>query len=35
LIGSYALAAHGMLRQTEHIDLLVDPSLENSRYDGP
>ena len=35
LIGGYALAAHGMLRQTEDIDLLVDPSLENSRYDGP
>jgi hypothetical protein len=31
LIGGYALAAHGMLRQTEDIDLLVDPSLENSR----
>jgi len=31
LIGGYALAAHGMIRQTEDIDLLVDPSVENSR----
>lgn len=31
LIGGYALAAHGMARQTEDIDLLVDPSVENSR----
>jgi hypothetical protein len=31
LIGGYALAAHGMLRQTEDIDLLVDPSVDNSR----
>ena len=31
LIGGYALAAHGMVRQTEDIDLLVDPSVDNSR----
>ncbi|HYL89989.1 MAG TPA: hypothetical protein VEU32_14635 [Burkholderiales bacterium] len=31
LIGGYALAAHGMMRQTEDIDLLVDPSVDNSR----
>lgn len=31
LIGGYALAAHGMVRQTEDIDLLVDPAVENSR----
>jgi hypothetical protein len=31
LIGGYALAAHGLLRQTEDIDLLVNPSPDNSR----
>ena len=31
LIGGYALAAHGLVRATEDIDLLVDPSAENSR----
>lgn len=31
LIGGYALAAHGLVRFTEDIDLLVDPSAENSR----
>ena len=31
LIGGYALAAHGLVRATEDIDLLVDPSPENSR----
>jgi predicted nucleotidyltransferase len=31
LIGGYALAAHGLVRATEDVDLLVDPSLENSR----
>lgn len=31
LIGGYALAAHGLTRMTEDIDLLVDPSVENSR----
>jgi Nucleotidyl transferase AbiEii toxin, Type IV TA system len=31
LIGGYALAAHGLNRFTEDIDILVDPSPENSR----
>lgn len=31
LIGAYAMAAHGINRFTEDIDLLVDPSAENSR----
>ena len=31
LIGGYALAAHGMVRQTEDVDILVDPSVDNSR----
>lgn len=31
LIGGYALAAHGLVRLTEDIDVLVNPSVENSR----
>jgi predicted nucleotidyltransferase len=31
LIGGYALAAHGLARLTEDIDILVDPSPGNSR----
>jgi hypothetical protein len=31
LVGGYALAAHGFGRFTEDIDILVDPSPENSR----
>ena len=31
LIGGYALAANGLVRQTEDIDILVEPSAENSR----
>ena len=31
LIGGYALAAHGLVRFTEDIDVLVNPSAENSR----
>ena len=31
LIGGYALAANGLVRQTEDIDLLVNPSADNSR----
>lgn len=31
LIGGYALAAHGLVRVTEDIDVLVNPSLANSR----
>ena len=31
LIGGYALAAHGLVRLTEDIDILVDPSAANSR----
>lgn len=31
LIGGYALAAHGLVRMTEDIDVLVDPSAANSR----
>jgi len=30
LIGGYALAAHGLVRQTEDIDILVNPSAANS-----
>ena len=31
LIGGYALAAHGLVRVTEDIDILVNPSIDNSR----
>lgn len=31
LAGAYALAAHGLSRFTEDVDILVDPSAENSR----
>jgi hypothetical protein len=31
LVGAYALAAHGLNRFTEDIDLLVNPAAENSR----
>ena len=31
LVGGYALAVHGFNRFTEDIDILVDPSAENSR----
>lgn len=31
LIGGYALAAHGLVRSTEDIDVLVEPSHANSR----
>lgn len=31
LVGGYALGAHGFNRFTEDIDLLVDPSAENSK----
>jgi Nucleotidyl transferase AbiEii toxin, Type IV TA system len=31
LVGGYALAAHGFSRFTEDIDILVNPSAENSR----
>lgn len=31
LIGGYALAANGLLRQTGYIDILVNPSADNSR----
>jgi hypothetical protein len=31
LVGGYALGAHGFNRFTEDIDILVDPSAENSR----
>ena len=31
LIGGYALAAHGLVRFTEDIDVLVNPTVENSR----
>lgn len=31
LVGGYALAAHGFSRFTEDIDILVDPSADNSR----
>jgi hypothetical protein len=31
LIGGYALALQGIVRLTENVDILVEPSLENSR----
>lgn len=31
LVGAYAIAAHGFSRFSEDIDVLVDPSAENSR----
>lgn len=31
LIGGYALAAHGYVRFSEDVDILVDPSAENTR----
>jgi hypothetical protein len=31
LVGGYAIAAHGFNRFTEDIDILVNPSLDNSR----
>lgn len=31
LVGGYAIAAHGFNRFSEDIDILVDPSAENSR----
>ncbi|HUG79618.1 MAG TPA: hypothetical protein VML57_19220, partial [Burkholderiales bacterium] len=31
LIGGYALAAHGLVRLTEDIDVLVNPAAANSR----
>lgn len=31
IIGGYALAAHGLVRFTEDIDVLVDPAAANSR----
>jgi hypothetical protein len=31
LVGGYAIAAHGFNRQSEDIDLLVNPAVENSR----
>ena len=31
LVGGYAIASHGFSRQSEDIDLLVNPSAENSR----
>jgi hypothetical protein len=31
LVGGYALAAHGLTRFTEDIDVLVNPSVDNSR----
>jgi len=31
LVGAYAIAAHGFNRYTEDIDILVNPSAENSR----
>ena len=31
LIGGYALAAHGLARFTQDVDILVDPSAANSR----
>ncbi|MGH8705414.1 MAG: nucleotidyl transferase AbiEii/AbiGii toxin family protein [Burkholderiales bacterium] len=31
LMGGYALAAHGLGRLTEDVDVLVDPSAQNSR----
>ncbi len=31
LIGGYAIAAHGFVRFSEYIDILVDPSADNTR----
>lgn len=31
LVGGYAIASHGFNRQSEDIDLLVNPAVENSR----
>jgi len=31
LIGGYALALHGIVRLTEDVDILVEPTLENAR----
>ena len=31
LVGGYAIASHGFSRQSEDIDLLVNPAAENSR----
>jgi hypothetical protein len=31
LVGGYAIASHGFSRQSEDIDLLVNPTAENSR----
>ncbi len=31
LIGGYAIAAHGFVRVSEDVDVLVDPSVENTR----
>jgi hypothetical protein len=31
MVGGYAIAAHGFNRFSEDIDILVDPSAENSR----
>ena len=31
LVGGYAISAHGFIRMTEDIDILVEPSAENSR----
>ena len=31
LIGGYAIAAHGFVRLSEDVDILVDPSTENTR----
>ncbi|WP_234022529.1 nucleotidyl transferase AbiEii/AbiGii toxin family protein [Sorangium cellulosum] len=31
LIGGYAIAAHGFVRFSEDVDILVDPSAENAR----
>jgi hypothetical protein len=31
LIGGYAIAAHGYVRFTEDVDILVDPSAENAK----
>ena len=31
LIGGYALALQGIVRLTEDVDILVEPSLENAR----
>jgi hypothetical protein len=31
LIGGYAIAAHGFVRMSEDVDVLVDPAPENTR----